>query len=134
MLSKVHDAINEPAIPLDLPYPSSFHLISCGTTIAGATEDTAKPRLYAISIGMLNKPSPINAIVVASNIKGINVISKTIKPFPVKLTFIPPLTRRMARQQVLIHCAHALLYGSTTSPKKFLTTQPMIIIIMIGGI
>ena len=43
ILSNVHEAIKEPAIFLDLPYPSSFHLISCGTIIAGATDAMANP-------------------------------------------------------------------------------------------
>ncbi len=61
MLSNVHDAIKDPAIPFERPYPSSFHLINYGTTIAGATEATAKPNENETSIGILKRPSPIKA-------------------------------------------------------------------------
>ncbi len=40
MLSKVHEAIQEPAIPFSLPQPRSFQCRSYGTTIAAATVAT----------------------------------------------------------------------------------------------
>jgi hypothetical protein len=61
ILSNVADAMREPAICLDLPYPSSFHFINYCTTMEGATDEMAKPRQKPTSIGMLKRPIEIKA-------------------------------------------------------------------------
>jgi hypothetical protein len=70
---------------------------------AGATEATAKPRENEISIGILKTPSPIKAIVAASQNIGMNVINKTRIPFPENEIFMPPLVSSIPKQHVLIH-------------------------------
>jgi hypothetical protein len=66
-----------------------------------ATEDRANPLAYATMIGIFRTALATRAIVVASKIIGINVRRTTVRPFPAKVMFIPPLVSNIPRQQTL---------------------------------
>ena len=75
----------------------------------------------------------IMAIVTASIYEGKIEKSTTRTPLPLKVTWSPPLIRRMQRATFLTHWDHTEGNCSTAEPRKFLEIHPKKIISSKGG-